>query len=210
MTSRFYIAVLVFFNLTSFLPGMSPESVDSDDKAATFLKEVSAILPYAGTGETALYPQIIPFHRSWIWMPAVGITGRLTETYSFFVAGGVDLGRSEAWYFNSYGLSGSWQTDRFPGEWVVKISMNHADHPDWKNRLIKGTGGGMYVFKGGSAGIMASINYENGLVRSPGGPYRAEEFYLSAALLLTVREWHLKIRKNPEAVGCILSRRIQL
>jgi hypothetical protein len=210
MTGRLLKIVYTLIISVSFVSAMNPDAVVNEKQAESFLLRVSAVSPFSGYQGTAFYPQIIPYLGEWTRMPALGFTGRLTDKYSFFVTGGANLGKQDPWFFNSYGLSMIAPMNKYPGEWVIQLLVIHADHPDWKNRQMEFSCGGFFRFYDASAGLTASVSYENGAVRSAGGPYHAEMFFMSLSLLASWHNWHIKIRRNSESAGIVISRRIEL
>lgn len=189
---------------------LTPSCVENQKDADVFLKKTSAMLPTPGYDSNSFYFQLLRANEDYKIVPSLGFSGKLTDTYSFFVTGSAALNYSDPWYATSYGLSMKKNVSKVKGDVILRTTIFHADHPDWKNRIVALTGGGIYQGLPLHLGLFFSVNYENGVVRTNLMKYQSENFYLSTALTITWSGWQMTVRANGNTMGASLSKSILL
>ncbi len=190
--------------------GLSPDQVDTKDKAGPFLQKTAGIMPIPGYSSSAFYIQMLRVNPDYNLIPSLSVRARLTQEYSFIIGGSAGLTHADPWYATSYGLCIHRKMSKRHGEWVIQAAVMHGDHPDWKNRTIALTAGGLTQILSLQTGISASLNYENGTVRNAMGNFKAEHFYLSSSLMLMWKGWELSVRGSTRSFGTAFSRSIDL
>jgi len=206
----FKVFVLLLFLAIPLFSGLSPDQVDTKDKAGHFLQKTSGIIPVPGYSVSALYIQMLRVNPDYDLIPSLSVRIRLTQEYSFFIGGSAGLTHADPWYATSYGLCVQREMSKRNGVWIVQAAAMHGDHPDWKNRTTTLTAGGLTWFLSLQTGLFVSLNYENGTVRNAMGNFKAEHFYLSSSLTMMWKGWELSVRGSTRSFGTAFSRSINL
>jgi len=191
------------------LQALSPDDVANQSSAEKYLKSVTGMVPESSLTGTAFSPQIVWMGEK-ILMPALGFTAQLTDELSAYVSAGTVLLSSRAHYASNYGLNYVKAMTNFKGYWNLGVSVVHADHPSWKNRINSLTAGVLRPFNRTEIGFNLSVNYEKGTVRNSLGKFDAEDYYFTPVFIFSMEEWYVKIRLNSQTAGLLLSRRIEL
>ncbi|HAE86676.1 TPA: hypothetical protein DCG86_01495 [Candidatus Marinimicrobia bacterium] len=209
---RFFLKVfvLLIFATIPLFPGLSPDQVDTTDKAGPFLQKTAGIMPIPGYSLSAFYIQMLRVNPDYNLVPSLAVRVRLTREYSFFVGGSAGLNHDDPWYATSYGLCIHRGMSKRYGEWIIQTAVMHGDHSEWKNRTVALTAGGLTRILSLQTGLLVSLNYENGTVRNTMGNFKAEHFYLSSSFTMMWKGWELSVRGSSRSFGTAFSRSIDL